>query len=158
MSLYLDITPSNASPSYPFQSSVSTDICRFWLGYDSSGHGISAIHAYQHGMFSSLRKARSRSVSQRTNHIVDLINTCPDHTLFPDNDEHTSADLNSLGTIILEMMDETRESLKSTAGDWSADTVNFVEATSCATPDELSDVSFPNLQFGSLLRLASTFL
>ena len=41
--------------------------------------------------------------------------------------------------------------------DWSAEAVDFVEATSSATLDELSDVSFPNLQFGSLLRLTSTF-
>jgi hypothetical protein len=68
-----------------------------------------------------------------------------DPTIFPDKREHTSADLNSLGTIILEMMDETRESLKSTAVDWSAEAVNFVEATSSSTPDELSEVSFPNL-------------
>jgi hypothetical protein len=54
------------------------------------------------------------------------------------------------------MMDETRESLHSTLADWSAEAVNFVEATSFAIPDELSDVSFPNLQFSSLLRLAST--
>jgi hypothetical protein len=81
---------------------------------------------------------------------------CSDTTLFPDDREHTSADLNSLGTIMLEMMDETRETLKSTAVDWSAEAVNFVEATSSATPDELSDMSFPNLQFRSLLKLAST--
>jgi hypothetical protein len=86
---------------------------------------------------------------------MDLINIYPDHTLFPDNDEHTSADLNSLGIIMLQMMDETRETLKSTTVDWSAEAVNFVEATSFATPDELSDVSFPNLQFGSLLKFAS---
>jgi hypothetical protein len=53
-------------------------------------------------------------------------------------------------------MDETRETLKSTAMLWSAKAVNFVEATSFPKPDELSDISFPNLQFGSLLRLAST--
>jgi hypothetical protein len=70
---------------------------------------------------------------------------CSDPTIFPDDREHTSADLNSLGTIMLEMMDETRETLKSTAVDWSAEAVNFVEATSSATPDELSDVSFHNL-------------
>jgi hypothetical protein len=46
---------------------------------------------------------------------------------------------------MLEMMDETRETLKSTAVDWSAEAVNFVEATSSATPDELLDVSFPNI-------------
>jgi hypothetical protein len=43
------------------------------------------------------------------------------------------------------MIDETRETLKSTAVDWSIKAVNFVEATSFATLDELSDVSFPNL-------------
>lgn len=59
---------------------------------------------------------------------------------------------------MLQMMDETRETLKSTAVDWSAEAVNFVEATPSATPDELSDVSFSNLPFGSLLSLVSTFL
>lgn len=49
---------------------------------------------------------------------------------------------------MLQMMDETRETLKS-AVDWSAEAVNFVEATSSATVDELSDVSFPisNLEY-----------
>lgn len=42
---------------------------------------------------------------------------CLDLTIVPDNREHTSADLNSLRTIMLEMMDETRETLKSTAVD-----------------------------------------
>ena len=70
---------------------------------------------------------------------------CSDPTIFLDDREHTSADLNSLGTIMLQMMDETRETLKSTAADWSAEAVNFIEATSSTTPDELSDVSFLNL-------------
>lgn len=43
------------------------------------------------------------------------------------------------------MIDKTRETLKSTAVDWSAKAVNFVEATSSVTLDELLDVSFPNL-------------
>jgi hypothetical protein len=94
--------------------------------------------------------------ASNTKHTVDLINICLDHTLFLDNDKHTSADLNALGIIMLQMMDETRKTLKSTAMLWSAKAVNFVEATSFAKPDELSDISFPNLQFGSLLRLAST--
>ena len=42
------------------------------------------------------------------------------------------------------MMHETREILKSIAVDWSAEAVNFVEATSIIL-DELSDVSFSNL-------------
>ena len=50
--------------------------------------------------------------------------------------------MNALGTIILQIMDETRETLKSLAVSWSAEAVNFAEATSFATPDELSDVSF----------------
>jgi len=65
-----------------------------------------------------------------------------DPTIFPDDREHTSADLNSLGTIMLEIMDKTRKTLKSTPVDWSAEAVNFLEATSSATPDELSDHVF----------------
>jgi hypothetical protein len=53
--------------------------------------------------------------------------------------------LNSLGTIILEIIDKIRETLKSIVGDWSIEAVNFVEATSFLIPDELSDISFPNL-------------
>jgi hypothetical protein len=83
---------------------------------------------------------------------------CLDPTIFPDERQYISADLNSLGTIMLQIIDETRETLKSTAVDWSAEAVNFIETTFSATLDELSDVSFPNLQFGLLLRLASTFL
>ncbi|KAF4636054.1 hypothetical protein G7Y89_g2029 [Cudoniella acicularis] len=68
-----------------------------------------------------------------------------DPTIFPDEREHASADLNSLGTIMLQMIDETRETLKSTAVDWSAEAANFVEVTSFATLDGFSDESFPNL-------------
>jgi hypothetical protein len=81
-----------------------------------------------------------------------------DPTIFPDNREYTSADLNSLETIILEIIDKTRKTLKSTPVDWSTEAVNFLEATSSIIPDELSDVSFPNFQFRSLLRLTSTSL
>lgn len=42
------------------------------------------------------------------------------------------------------MMGETRETLESTAVHWSAEAVNFVEATSSTTPNELSGVSCPN--------------
>ena len=54
------------------------------------------------------------------------------------------------------MIDETRETLEPIAVDWCAEVVNFVEATSSATPGEPSDVSFSNLQFGTLLRFTST--
>lgn len=46
---------------------------------------------------------------------------------------------------MLEMIDETRETLKSIAVNWSTKVVNFIEATSSITLDELSDVSLPNL-------------
>ncbi len=58
---------------------------------------------------------------------------------FLDNYEHTSADLNSLRTIILEIMDETRELLHSTLADWPVKVVNFVKATSFAKLNELLD-------------------
>jgi hypothetical protein len=70
---------------------------------------------------------------------------CLNPTIFLDNREHTLVDLNSLGIIMLEMLDETRESLKSIAVDWSAKVVNFVEATSSTILDKLLDVSFPNI-------------
>jgi hypothetical protein len=40
---------------------------------------------------------------------------CLDPTIFPGNREHTLVDLNSLSIIMLEMINETRETLKSTA-------------------------------------------
>jgi len=43
---------------------------------------------------------------------------------------------------MLQMMKETRESLDSTAADWSPEAVDFVQATSWASPDELSDHVF----------------
>ncbi|KAH8757117.1 hypothetical protein BGZ57DRAFT_1008862 [Hyaloscypha finlandica] len=49
-----------------------------------------------------------------------------DPTIFPDDREHTSADLNSLGTIMLEIMDKTRKTLKSTPVDWSAEAHVFI--------------------------------
>jgi len=78
---------------------------------------------------------RTRRHMVRARELVDGF-----EALFPDDDKHTSADLNSLGAIMLEMMKETRESLDSTAVDWSAEAVDFVEATSSASPDEPSDV------------------
>jgi hypothetical protein len=70
---------------------------------------------------------------------------CLYSTIFLDNKEYTLADLNSLGIIILEIINEIRETLESTAVDWSAEAVNFIKATSFIILDELLDVSFPNL-------------
>jgi len=42
---------------------------------------------------------------------------CLNPTIFPDNKKHTLANLNSLSTIMLQMIDETRETLKSTTVD-----------------------------------------
>ena len=79
-------------------------------------------------------------------HTANMANICLDHTLFPDNEEHTLADLNTLGTIMLQIMDETRDTLKSPAVSCSA------EATSFPTPDERSDVSLPDFQSGSFTK------
>ena len=40
---------------------------------------------------------------------------------------------------MLRMMNETRESLGSTAVEWSAEALDFVKAISSVYPDELSD-------------------
>ena len=58
---------------------------------------------------------------------------------------------------MLQMMKETRESLDSTAVDWSAEAVDFVEATSLTSLDELPDVILSTPLFWVLLRLASTY-
>jgi hypothetical protein len=62
---------------------------------------------------------------------------CLNPIIFLDKREHTLADLNSL------IINETRETLESTAVDWSAKAVNFIEATFLL--DELLDLSFFNL-------------
>lgn len=59
----------------------------------------------------------------------------------PNDGEHTSTNSESLGTLMLRMMNETRESLATTTVSWSAEALDFVKATSLASPDELSDVS-----------------
>ncbi|KAH6704237.1 hypothetical protein BKA61DRAFT_618186 [Leptodontidium sp. MPI-SDFR-AT-0119] len=78
-----------------------------------------------------------------------------DPTNCPDGKEDNSVDSKSLSTIMLQMMNEKRETLEASPDGWSAEAVHFVEATATATPEELSDVSLPNLYSGSLLRLAS---
>lgn len=88
---------------------------------------------------------------------MELINKSLDHTLFPDNNEHTSANLESLGTIMLQMMNETKVSLESTVAGWSAEAVHFLEATSFASPAELSAVSLFKPEFLPLLRLSSMY-
>lgn len=52
---------------------------------------------------------------------------------------------------MLQMMNETIGSLDSTTVDWSAEALDFVKATSSASPDELSDVSVSTAQFWPLL-------
>ncbi|KAH6704207.1 hypothetical protein BKA61DRAFT_618091, partial [Leptodontidium sp. MPI-SDFR-AT-0119] len=65
-----------------------------------------------------------------------------DPTNFPDDKENISEDSESLGTIMLQMMNEKRETLEASPEGWSAEAVHFLEATASATPDELSDVRF----------------
>lgn len=64
-----------------------------------------------------------------------------DHTSLPDNDEHTSASLESLATVMLSMMGESRDSLDDTPGKWSNEALDFVRAISSVSPEELSYVS-----------------
>ena len=59
---------------------------------------------------------------------------------------------------MLRMMNETRESLESTDQDWTPEALDFVLATSSASPNELSDVRSTIPWLRSLLRLASTTL
>jgi hypothetical protein len=59
---------------------------------------------------------------------------------FPTDERHTSATMNSLGVLILRMMHEATDA-QMPVENWSAEIVSFLEATSWATPDELSDVS-----------------
>ena len=54
---------------------------------------------------------------------------------------------------MLQMMNETIESLDFTAVDWSAEALDFIKATSSATPDELSDVSLSTAQFWPLTKI-----
>lgn len=49
---------------------------------------------------------------------------------------------------MLNMMDESRDSLDDTPGKWSAEAVDFVRATSSASPEELSDVSIHGMLVG----------
>jgi hypothetical protein len=65
-----------------------------------------------------------------------------DPTIDPAGSAQTLADLNSLGTVMFESMREDRETLKLPGrADRSAEALNFLQATSSASPDELSDVS-----------------
>ena len=89
--------------------------------------------------------------------VIELTIRYRDYTIFLDNNKHTSTNLESLGTVMLRMMNETRESLDSTAVDWSAEALNFVKETSLASPDKLSNVNSSMAQFWPLLRHASTY-
>ena len=69
-----------------------------------------------------------------------------DPTIPQTEKDQTSGDLNSLGAVMLQLMGEIKGSLSlSDPGRWSAEAIDFVEATSWASPDELSDVSADSL-------------
>ena len=58
----------------------------------------------------------------------------------------TSADLNSLGKVMSQLMRENKETLESLERvGWSAKAIDFLEATSSASLDELSNVSTNSL-------------
>ncbi|PVH71046.1 hypothetical protein DL98DRAFT_540368 [Cadophora sp. DSE1049] len=66
-----------------------------------------------------------------------------DPTIRPTRKDQTSGDLNSLGAVMLQLIRETKGLLSLLdPGRWSAEAIDFVEATSWASPDELSDHIF----------------
>ena len=69
-----------------------------------------------------------------------------DLTIPPTEKDQISECSKSLGDVMLQLMGETQGSLSLLdPGRWSAKAVDFVEATSWASPDELSDVSADSL-------------
>ncbi|KFY40851.1 hypothetical protein V494_03293 [Pseudogymnoascus sp. VKM F-4513 (FW-928)] len=76
----------------------------------------------------------TRNVSVSINGEVKL-----DQTSSPK--DHSSADMDSLKSLVLQLMRETVETLNSGVGKWSAEAISFVEAIPYAAPYELSDVS-----------------
>src|SRR3981081_2682041 len=65
-----------------------------------------------------------------------------DPTFLPADKERTSASLHSLRTLMLDLMGEAKDALTSTAlKRWSAEAIDFLEAMSFSSQDELSDVS-----------------
>jgi hypothetical protein len=65
-----------------------------------------------------------------------------DPTIQPADGDQTSADASSLGTVMLELMREKRETLTSIALDvWSDEAINFVEACSTAAVASRSKLS-----------------
>ena len=65
-----------------------------------------------------------------------------DPTILLADKEQTSASLNSLSTLMLDLMGETEDTLTSTASKrWSAEAMDFLKVLSFSTQDELSDVS-----------------
>jgi hypothetical protein len=65
-----------------------------------------------------------------------------DLTIPPTEKDQISECSKSLGAVMLQLMGEITGSLSlSDPGRWSAEAVDFIEATSWASPDELSEVS-----------------
>jgi hypothetical protein len=55
------------------------------------------------------------------------------------------ANLNSLDIIILEIINKTKETLKSIIVDWCIKAVNFIKATSFIILDKPLEIGFPSL-------------
>jgi hypothetical protein len=78
------------------------------------------------------------------NYRADFVRQDP--TILPAGSTQTSADLKSLGKVMSQLMRENKETLELPGrGGWSAEAIDFLEATSSVSPDELSDVSTDSL-------------
>ncbi|KAH7393721.1 hypothetical protein BKA64DRAFT_746734 [Cadophora sp. MPI-SDFR-AT-0126] len=91
----------------------------------------------------------SATISGRTVRISREGKVKIDPTLVPMDGEGPSADASSLGPLMLSMMNETQETLKATGvHPWSHEAINFVEATSWATAEELFEHTFLSIPRG----------
>ncbi|KAL2066280.1 hypothetical protein VTL71DRAFT_2351 [Oculimacula yallundae] len=89
------------------------------------------------------RSVGDSTISGRTVRISREGKVKIDPTLDIIDGEGSSADVSSLRPLILSMMNETQETLEATGvRSWSHEVVDFVEATSWATAEELLDHIF----------------
>ncbi|KAH9204391.1 hypothetical protein DL95DRAFT_398561 [Leptodontidium sp. 2 PMI_412] len=93
--------------------------------------------------FIECRRVGDSTLSGRTVRISREGKVKIDPTLDPIDGEGSSADVSSLRPLMLSMMNETQETLKATGvRSWSHEVIDFVEATSWATTEELFEHTF----------------
>ncbi|KAH9205179.1 hypothetical protein DL95DRAFT_397905 [Leptodontidium sp. 2 PMI_412] len=88
-------------------------------------------------------RGESTTISGRTVRIFREGKVKIDPSLVPIDGEGSFADASSLGPLMLSMMNETQETLKATGVRfWSHEAIDFVDATSWATAEELFEHTF----------------